>query len=458
MRRTVAAGLSALALVGVTVGIGALLAAGRPPGPYERPSPPAAVGAFRDGGTPERDLAIEAALGALPTTVPARDHAAFASRRRVATAWRGLVDELDRWQDVAWSDPALESRTAAIQARAAALSDQLAAARLGYLLEVRIVPAGGTVVPALHAYRIDEVAFVRANAERVRVLGVRRFDRHRVAMLGRSTDELDDPVVLLDQIDAKITEQILPVLRGQPFPLGDPDWAQSAQGRATATRVGAAIRRELRFALGPEARGLPAGRSTAGGRWGSIEARGLPAGRSTAGGRWGSIEARGVEDPAPRSRRLLTASVRHHEAQHAFDEARRLPYPALLASYVGEAASSALAQRARHELSAYLSQIASELWIPQLALWNLARHAFRVHERPLAEAVVAVVVIESLARHLGVPVAGRLVIGGRIDRDRLAALIEPLTQLDTVVLRSAAAAVWTELFAAKLPRIVDDDG
>ncbi len=56
-----------------------------------------------------------------------------------------------------------------------------------------------------------------------------------------TTDELDDPVVLLDQVDAKVAGQLLPVLRGQPYPLGDQDWARSPTGQLIATRAGPAM-------------------------------------------------------------------------------------------------------------------------------------------------------------------------------------------------------------------------
>jgi hypothetical protein len=48
-----------------------------------------------------------------------------------------------------------------------------------------------------------------------------------------------------------------------------------------------------------------------------------------------------------------------------------------------------------------------------------------------------------------------VVTRGAIDRERLAALVEPLAARSTVELRSAAAGLWAELFGERLPRIVD---
>lgn len=45
---------------------------------------------------------------------------------------------------------------------------------------------------------------------------------------------------------------------------------------------------------------------------------------------------------------------------------------------------------------------------------------------------------------------------GVIDRDRLSGLVEPLAARSTAELRTAAAALWTELFGQKLARIVDE--
>src|SRR5262249_44555570 len=136
-------------------------------------------------------------------------------------------------------------------------------------------------------------------------------------------------------------------------------------------------------------------------------------------------------------------------------------YPRALAAYAGplrgdDGHATPFAVRARTELSAYLSQIASDLWLPQLALWNLARHAFRRTSGTSAEAYVAVVVLEGRARQLHVASPGPAFHAGAIDRDRLRELVAPLASRTNTELRSAAAALWTELFGQKLARMVDD--
>jgi len=413
-----------------------------PTGAYHRPTPPAAIGAFRDGGVPQREPAIEAVLaGELPDLVASsyavtghalmheterqrqlaalRDNPAFASHGApLASAWHGLIDGLDAWMELEAGAGASRTVAAELRAHIDAVSDQLAAAGFGYYLDPELGDRGHRRV-GIFTYRVDDVAFVRAARERVRVLGLRRLDHLDAALpaLGMKTEELGDPVVLLDQIDDKVTSQIVPVLAGIPYDLGDPMFSRG-RGRAASAAASAAIRRELAIALGSDIEDLA---------------------RATA-----------------RIRQLVTASVRHHEAQHGLDEDSGLAYPAALAGYLHQDATSAFAIRARFELSAYVSQIAADVWLPQLALWNLARHALRDARPHSEEAYVAVVVIEGLARQLHLDVRpGVILHDGLIDRDRLGALIAPIAALSTAELRSTAAALWAELFDGKLARIVD---
>ena len=256
---------------------------------------------------------------------------------------------------------------------------------------------------------------MRTNEERVRVLAARRLDRRDAgaAVLGLTSDEeLDDPIVILDAVEAKVQEQILPVLAGHEFPIG---WHA---GRLPVGRVAReAIRRELLAALYRDV-GSP-------------------------------------ERAAQACAKLITASVRRHEAQHKLDQERGLAHPAALAMHLDERASSPFALRARYELSAYLSQIASDVWLPQLTLWNLARHAFRLPAIHNEESVVAVVVVEAIAHELGIRARGPVLRGAQIDRDRLGELMSEIGRRSTVELRNAAAAAWTQLFGAPLARVYD---
>ncbi|MGN6108527.1 MAG: hypothetical protein ACTHU0_25705 [Kofleriaceae bacterium] len=420
-----AAGLALLCATGLVAAAVGVVAAD-PEGRFERPTPPAPVGAYRDGGVPARDPALELLLAReLPGLVASkqvgvlRDHPAIAAHGPAqAGAWRAMIGTLEQWLAADPDAPGVERRADELRARTFVVSDQLAAAQLGYYVEAALLATHGRRRPGVYTYRVDDVAFVRASDERVRVLGMRRLDpaNDGMAALGMAGEELEDPVVLLDQVDDKVTRQILPVLRGEPYVLGDPSWARTRIGRQAGAAAGDAIRRELLTALGPD------------------------------------LEA--IERATTRCQRLVAASVRHHEAQHVLDRTRALPHPAALAAHVPSSGEFGL--RTRLELSAYLSQVAADMWLPQLVLWNLARHAFRPTYSASEEAYAAVAAIEGLARRLAIASPGPVIHDGRIDRDRLAALVGPLAARPTHELRSAAAALWGELFGRRLPRIVDD--
>lgn len=446
---SIAAALLTLTMVTAVATAAVFVATHGPPGVYTRPPPPEPIGAYRDGGAPRRDPAIEQLLaidlthlivasdggtgspqpagGELPQLARAlRDHPAFAAYGKgLATAWRAMIDSLGRRAALTEADPAYSKATSDLLARVHVVADQLAGAGLAYFLDPEIFTEHGRRHAGIFAYRVEQVAFVRAARVRVRVLSLRRLDQLNVSLglLGMKPEQLRDPVVLLDQIEDHVRTQVLPVLAGRPYQVGDDAWNSSADGRAVAALAGEAIRRELVIALGADVTAID---------------------RATA-----------------RCDQLITASVRRHEAQHGLDQQRALRYPRALAAYAGplrgdDGRASTFAVRARTELSAYTSQIASDLWLPQLALWNLGRHAFRRTSGTSAEAYVAVVVLEGLARQLHVASPGPAFHDGAIDRDRLRGLVAPLASRPTTELRAAAAALWTELFDQKLARMVDD--
>ena len=411
---------------------------------YERPPPPAPTGVYRDGGAPRRDPAIEHLLATeLPALVamsalvgssradePARHRlveqlrttSVFAAHGpQLANAWRAMIETLDRWMQRAPGDRGFLALSRELRARCDVLSDQLAAAGLAYYLDPEIVRDPHPRRQAgLFAYRVEDVAFVKSNTRgKIRVLGAHRLDPadRDASKLGMNIDELEDPVVLLDSVDAKVATQILPVLAGRAFPLADDAWIFTTRGREATAAASFAIRRELLAALYTDAED-----------------------RDRAGARM---------------RSLIYTSVRHHEAQHRIDrEGPPLAYPPELSTRLGDKKNDPFAIRSRFELSAYLSQLASDTWLPQLTLWNLARHGFHGGSRR-EEAYVAVVVIEGLARKLDVPGTGPIVTDGRIDRDRLAQLAAPLAQRTTVELRRAATQLWGEMFGAPLVRLYD---
>jgi len=426
---------SIVALVTIALVVFSLRTPHRP----ARAPTPLVSGAFFYGGTPARDAELERFLVDELTTLvietdadrrqasdaPAapsssrQEHAVALRDAKVIAAhgpgllraWRDLIDALDRWSALPIGSRRGRQAAAELGRRAQEVSDQFAALGLGYYIQADTI-VRRYAHAALFVYRVEEVVFVRAGGQAHRLLGLRRLDRLNMthAMLGRQNEELGDPVLLLDQIDAFVTDKVMPTLAGSSYAVGDT--------RTLSFLAGEAIRRELATALG---------------------------------------------DDATRERvtRIVAASVRRHEARHAIDIDREKPlrYPKALAAYVGpmpsDDASKRFVLRARAELAAYTSQIGNDPIAPQLALWNLASAAFNRERWGSAESYVAVVIIEGLARQIGVTSPRPVVLQGRLDTSRLAALAEPLAAQSTETLRMAARKLWIELYGEPMLPIVD---
>jgi hypothetical protein len=86
----------------------------------------------------------------------------------------------------------------------------------------------------------------------------------------------------------------------------------------------------------------------------------------------------------------------------------------------------------------------------------VARSAFTDQLAGTAESVAGVVIIEGLARQLGVESEGPVIHERQIDRERLAALAAPLTKTSGDELRTAARALWKDLYGEDLVPILDN--
>jgi hypothetical protein len=405
-------------------------------GPHHRTHPAAIMpwGAFATGGTPRTDKSIERLLAEdLPAFVIETDadrhsdvddrvRLAHAAELRGATAittqgpgltraWLELIDALDGWVDAPVHAHGYHDAEERLRAAAQGVSDQFAAVGLGYHLEADVLSDHGVSHGAVFAFRVEDVVYVRAGGEPRRVLSLRRLDRINImhTVLGMQTEELGDPVVLLDQIDDFVQRRLAPVVYHDEFMIGDDNFARTGTGRELAYAAGAAISREL-----------------------------APMNRN-----------------GPRISRVVTATVRRHEARHGYDNDHdQLRYPDALSVALGEG-HSPFNQRARAELSAYTSQIASDPVTPQLALWNLASLGFSKTTSGSAESYVAVVVVSGLARELGIRAVGPVIHDGHIDRSRLAELAMPLANESDDALRTAARRLWQDLYGEPLIAIVD---
>jgi hypothetical protein len=417
----------------------------RTPSRPERPPTPLVTGAYFHGGAPARDDVLEKFIVTELTDLvietdaerrgssegaPREKHAAelrnaplIAQRGpALATAWRELIDALERWTHVRTTSRQYRQVEAELGRRAQAMNDQFAALGLGIYLQADVMVDRGVPHAAIFTFSVADVAFVRAGGEARRVLSLRRLDELnlRHTLLGRQGDEIGDPVVLLDSVDELVRERVMYAYDGYRYPLGDSAWRTTIYGAGIAAQAGEAIRRELEVALG------------------------YPTDRNNF--------ARATTDVS----RLITASVRRHEARHGIDRDRESPlrYPKQLAAYVKND-GSLISRRAAAELSAYLSQIGNDPATPQFALWNLASLTFNRERWHSAEFYVGVVIVEGLSRQLGIPPLGPALRHDAFDRQLLVAVAEPLAAQSSEKLRAAARQLWIELYGEPMLPIVD---
>lgn len=360
------------------------------------------VGAFATGGTPLYDLDLEQTLAIelpriawLGGEAPVWLRDAMASRPALVAPWHRFLDAA-----------ADRGKKKGVRMRAAAheLSNALAGENLGYEVAAYDVDHRAVVF----VYRVDRVVFVRCDGEPRRVLDLRRIDHVQLErfVLGLESSDVGDPVVMLDRVEEFVATHVRPVAMGASYELGDDTFRRSVAGARLASAAGSAIRGEL---------GVPAKQTV-------------------------------VE--------LFAASVRRHEARHSIDVEHdlELPTPPPLARLTGE---GPFAVRARAELAAYLTQIAYDPALPQLALWNFANQAFDSDYSYGAEGVAAVVALEGLARHVGGGVRPPAMVRGRLDRGTLAETALPLASVSDDQLRTAAREAFAELFGERPVAIYD---
>ncbi|MGE3457524.1 MAG: hypothetical protein AB7O24_20585 [Kofleriaceae bacterium] len=481
---------------------------------YVRAMPSPSATAYRDGGVPLRDPAIDDLLGSELTDLVVQAHRAepgslaelepMLARVRapvpiiqrgpaLTAAWRAMIDAFGpAVVAVSTGDDLLEVHNRLREA-ARSVSDQFAAAGLGYFLEGRIKQSTSAM---LQAYHVDEVAFVVAGGAPRKVLSLRRLDRisTRYANLGMVSDGLTDPVVFLDQIDVHVTASVLPVLAPDAlYPLGDArDWMRTDAAKSLAKAIGKTVRGELQLALGDDfadatrVAQLLVERAEIVQGWRDrlddkniyfVATDGLYLPDTLLAqlkervpvlqhrkvvaieAELAELEAARIAD---RIHMLVTATVRRHEAQHGFDEDRatKLPYPQELDELLGapqvEGVAIPVVASARAELAAQLSEIANDPLTPQFALWKTSEALFNRGNWGTGHCYAAIVIFEGLARQIGTPLAaGPRFSNGELDRERLIPAARALLAASGPAIRQAAAKLWLELFGEPVTKIVD---
>lgn len=480
---------------------------------FDRPLPPPAAGAFKDGGQPLADPAIAKLLSedvmqlVIESDQDRRDGGTSKERKQhgeallappaivshgpaLAAAWHDMIQMLDRWVYVPTTGRTFDEISTQFRHQVRAVSDQLAAAGIGYYLEGDVLRSGVEAHALIYSYRVEEVVFVKAAEQPRRVLSLRRIDKLNFShsLLGMESEDLGDPVLLLDQIDEHVASKTLPVLAPAAlYPLGDDGWKPLPVAQQLGKVAGEAVRRELDRALGPDAdaahqiAALVAERASIVEQWRSdLERRNMWLARTDelflpdnmlaeldgVVPTYQRERVAAIEDElakldaarvASRIHQLVAASVRRHEAQHGLDDERDPPlaYPHELVQHIGaledEDGKHRDYQHLVHaELSAYTSQIANDPVTPELAYWHVAGFAFDRNAWGSPESYVGVIVSEHIAEHLKIASPGEIIHDGEIDRERLAQLATPIAAADPGALREAARATFQDLFGEPL--------
>lgn len=406
-----------------------------PPKLVPRPARAPSANAFRDGGAPLYDDAVDvAARDALAKLIDrANAHGAadgaeldlaralFArADRGLDEGWRALIVAIERWRQARNPDLVAASE---LQGPTRALDDVFARLGLGYYLHASNTTDAktGRVQATLDFYRVAQVDRVLAAGTSHRVL---ELAGHGGAVEAHEGGELDAPLrpsgepdepqglVYLDTVERVSRNFISFLVAGAPtFPTAyrpsrDPD------GRDPRDVIGAAMRREIDAAIG-----APDDMD----RW------------------------------LEQLRALIVASCARHEVQHILDWTRATmrPRPAQVIEIIGPGLFGAFVDA---ELTAYVSQIANEPAIPHLMLGLQLAYALDDRSGHLGQ--IAVIMFEGIAHHLGITDFPATVHDGMLDRERMVRLAERVMEADVARLRAAAAAEWQELYGDRVATIV----
>jgi len=446
--------------------------------------------AQRGGATPAELSALEAEMAA------ARDRAVGAEAAGAlgegATRALGALMATARAAALSAAGDTGDEADQAVASATGALDDELAAAGAGYFVDGDVIHDGGSGrrLSLVYAFAVERVDLFTAGAESVRALRLRRIDRLNWShtLLGFTRPHLRAALVLLDQLDEQVLSLIAPgVAPGAPVRLFDLEAAgvPAEERAAVEARAGELCRAEYGALPGLDAAAAVRLGEALGRRRAIVEAlekraeaRGLalvtPGKLRLPESFTRSIEPlatkaeiadlKAIDDalagePAQRAftalRDALAASIERHEVQHRLDARRARVMPQALADRTGPLVQNGRehkhADRARAELSAYLSELARDPRTGRVGLGALARFVFDRQHHGVPECYAAIVILEGLADTLGLPREAPLIAGRAVNRRAAARLYLALAAQPPERLRDAARRLWEKLFASPLP-------
>lgn len=486
--------------------------------------PPPPTGAYATGGVPQRDSAVldHAFTESFPTYAVALDtwakqlrsgaedtteKVALAAARdgvltkdvREALGHRGasrLGEVLDRARDAAGVfDAETDDAAEALIRAVIEFNDEMAARDLAYAVDsdVLIYDGGQRRIVLLFSFAVERVRLYESDGNVVRVLHLTRLDNLNwsYSLLGFTSPQRREALLLRHQIEERMIDRILPLIAPKPMPYFDVEDAElDAQWyRRVSRRVVDIARAEYEADTG-KADAIKRLAALVGRRkqiyraWNEeLDRYGIVVTepetlvvefdmQSELEGYVGDDELREVKnieallatpemaDAFRHASSVLVESIERHEVQHRLDNSGTypMPLPKALEDWVGplyddEGRVRTSASRAQAELSAYLSELAREPIMPKLVLSQMAQFLIDARQWGTAECYASIVAFEQLAADLDLP-KSTIVVDREIQRSLVADIYVALTDLGPTELRVAARALWERLFETSLPPMI----
>ena len=485
------------------------------------PPPPAPTGAYATGGKPRRDNGtLERAFadsfptyavaldewakqlrsgeddGAAKSSLAAARDGVLTKEVRDALGHRGAVklgEVLDRAHAAAGVFDAETDAAAEAMIRAVIdFNDEMAAKGLGYAVDSDVLTydGGQRRIVLLFSFAVDLVTLYESRGDIIRVLHLTRLDNLNWSynLLGFTSPQRREALVLRRQIGERMIDRILPLLAAAPMPFFDvqeqelnTEWYRRMSARVVEVaraeydaieehrdaikRLGTLVGRRKQIYRGwkddlerygivlTEPETLVVEFDLQSELEGYVSAAQLREVKNIET----ILSTREMASAFEAASAVLVRSIERHEVQHRLDNAEGtpMPLPKPLEDFVGPLLDDrgeirTSASRALAELSAYLSELARDPVTPKVNLSQIAQFLIDARQWGTAECYAAIVAFEQLASNLGMP-NPRIVVDREIQRARVADIYLALTDLSADELRSAATRLWEQLFARELP-------
>jgi hypothetical protein len=373
-----------------------------------------------------------------------------------------------------------------------ALTAVLRKRNLPYFVDADIISGRDRPLPLLMSFYIERESEFEAGGVAVRAIDLWRLDTLavRYGALGYTRPRTPAALVLLDQVESDLVRSVLPALApGEPSELVDDETREQNLPWVSAIErvAGEAVRKHY-AALGADPHVLEVGKLLAKRRalvrrWRLTMAEGgtllhVPERLIPEADYGKDLHLRVANEELYdwdelhddllskqnyaaflRLRDPYVLGIERHEVEHRLDFARGFrPVPASLCRILGlenplDAPAGSLQERVSSEFSAYSAQLAEGADSPVLELVVLSSLLLNAHTSGGVYWYAALGLLEAVATELGIDPES--VVGhGRLDRERIAALVTQVIMHPAADLRSAAARAYEKAYGEPVPHVV----